>query len=153
MTKIPTTRHGISSSFVSMSFVLFIHDKTLMRKFFFDSKQLLTEGGSLVLSLYNYDVFCKAPLVELPVRESLRTKLFSEIITKDDGSKVLVQNIETGNGKLLPVFKDEAIYPLTPEEIENFAREAGFKSVTFYADWERNTFTGTEESYVVVISK
>ena len=35
--------------------VLFIHDKTLMRKFFFDCKTLLSEGGIVVLQLFNFE--------------------------------------------------------------------------------------------------
>ena len=33
--------------------IIFIHDKTLLRKFFFDCKQLLAQDGCLIISLYN----------------------------------------------------------------------------------------------------
>ena len=37
--------------------IIFIHDKTLLRKFFFDCKQLLAQDGCLIISLYNYRKF------------------------------------------------------------------------------------------------
>lgn len=132
--------------------IIFIHDKTLLRKFFFDCYQLLTKDGILILNLYNYSVYNKAPVSKLPVRESLRSKLLTEINYKEDGKPVLFQNVETGNGKLLPIHEDTPVYPILPQEIETFAMEAGFKSIKFYADWNRNPFTGKEESLVVEIS-
>ena len=130
--------------------VIFIHDKTLMRKFFFDCKQLISENGTLILSLYNFSLFSKG-INELPVRESLRTKLFSYLSTKTDGQWVLDQEVETGNGKILPVLQKEEIYPLTPDEISLFAKEAGFTQVAFYSDYDSSPFTGKEEKVIAVI--
>lgn len=131
--------------------IIFIHDKTLLRKFFFDCYQLLTKDGVLILNLYNYNVFNKTPVSKLPVRESLRSKLHTEINYRDDGKPVIFQNVETGNGKYLPIHEDTPVYPILPQEIETFAKEAGFKSIKFYADWDKNPFTGKEESFVVEI--
>ena len=131
--------------------LIFIRDKTLMRKFFFDCHQLLCADGYLVLQLYNYSRFDASPLANLPVRESLRSRLFTEVWSRDDGSVELVQNVETGSGRLLPVIENERIYPITPPEIHQFATEAGFSAVEFFADYARAPFTGEEEAFVALL--
>ena len=85
------------------------------------------------------------------MRESLRTKLFSYLSTKTDGQWVLDQEVETGNGKILPVLQKEEIYPLTPDEISLFAKEAGFTQVAFYSDYDSSPFTGKEEKVIAII--
>ena len=90
-------------------------------------------------------------MLSLPVRESIRARLFSEVWKSGEDSCFIVQNVETGNGKMLPVQKETPIYALMPDEIENFALEAGFSSVEFYADFNKTPFTGKEDSVVVKI--
>ena len=129
-----------------------IHDRTLLRKFFFDSKQLLCKDGSLVIGMYNYDKFKDSTKFDLPARESLRTKLFSSIGIRDDGQAILKQSVETGSGKLLPVTQDKPVYLLHTKEIELFAKEAGFKNINFYADYSKTPFTGEQDSFIALIS-
>lgn len=131
--------------------IIYMHDRTLIRKFFHDCKVLLKEKGKLILELYNFKVFNQEPMCKMPTRESLRARLFTELITNVDGTKYIQQNVETGNGKLLPVMEKEMIYPLNNAEIVDFAKEAGFKNIQFYADYEMHEFTGNEQSYLVVI--
>ena len=130
--------------------IVFIHDKTLMRKFFFDCRQLISENGTLVLTLHNFNQLSKG-VNELPTRESVRTKLFSYISIQTDGQWVMDQEVETGNGKILPVLQKEEIYPLTPDEITLFAKEAGFSQVSLFSDFELSPFTGKEQSVLAVI--
>lgn len=132
--------------------IIYIHDKTLMKKFFHDCRVLLADGGSFIISLPNFLKYNSAPMVNLPVRESVRVKLFSEIWTTSSGSNFIVQNIETGTGRMLPVRKDVPVYVLMPEEIESFSKEAGFSSLQFYSDFDKNTFTGKEDNIIVKIS-
>ena len=131
--------------------VAFIHDRTLMRKFFFDCKELLAPGGLVVLQLSNYNMYNKKPMSKLPTRESIRAKLYTEIWTKDDDSKYLSQEVETGTGKVLPVIDKADIYPLQKEEIISFSKEAGFTEATFYSDFECHPFTGTENELIAVL--
>ena len=133
--------------------IIKIHDKTLMRKFFFDCSQLLCANGVLVLQLYNYNQFNAAPLANLPERKSLRSKLFTELWSRDDGSVELVQNVETGSGKLLPVIENEKVYPILPQEIQQFSTEASFSSVEFYSDYTKTPFSSTEKTLVALIKK
>ena len=130
----------------------FIYDRILMRKFFFDSRELLTTGGKLVLQLYNYDFFSTVPVARLPELSSIRVKLMTQIVTRDDGKKYMDQDIKTGNGKILPVLKDTQIYPLCKAEISDFAREAGFTDIRFYADYLKTAFYPESQSLLVVIA-
>ena len=61
------------------------------------------------------------------------------------------QEVETGNGKILPVLQKEEIYPLTPDEITLFAKKAGFSQVSLFSDFELSPFTGKEQSVLAVI--
>ena len=131
--------------------IIFIHDKTLLRKFFFDCKQLLTQDGSLIISLYNYRKFSKVPLVQLPQRKSLRVTLSTEIASGDNGGFILSQDIETGSGKILPVVSKDKVCPVTDAEIRDFAGEAGFAECEFYSSWEKAPFTGSEDMLIALL--
>ncbi len=130
--------------------IVHMHDETLIRKFFFDSRRMLGENGTLVVSLYNYNLFNEEN-PNLPIRESIRTKLTSKISRRDDETWFLNQDVETGNGKIMSVYKDEKIYPLTPEKIEHFAKLAGYTKIDFYSSFDKAPFTGAEEKIVAVI--
>lgn len=132
--------------------IIFIHDTTLLRKFFFDCKQLLSDGGSVVLDLSNFKIYSFTQKVTLPERSSLRVKLNSTISLRDDGKYVFSQNLENGSGKILPVMEDDLVYPLTDSQIEEFAKEAGFSRIEFYSSWKKEPFTGSEPSLKCVIS-
>lgn len=131
--------------------IIFIHDPTLIRKFFFDCKQLLAENGKLILQLNNYDLYKNSSIINLPDKESIRSKLYTEVVIKDNGEQILTQDIETGNGKILPVIEGEQVYLPSSSEIKNDAFEAGFTSCEFYADYDMNPFTETSQQIIAVI--
>ena len=76
------------------------------------AKDLLAKNGKLILKLRNFDTI-KKPVEQLPDISNIRINFKTQIKTLNDGSKVLDQEIETGNGHKYPVFKDKKIYPLT----------------------------------------
>lgn len=122
-----------------------------IKRFFSDCKKLISENGSIILELINFEKLKDQSMIQLPVRESVRSKLFTEIYEAEDGTRTLTSNVENSSGKILPVLKNVPIYPLMPSEIEQFAEEAGFSSAEFYADFEKSEFTGKEERFIVVI--
>jgi SAM-dependent methyltransferase len=132
--------------------LVFIHDRTLMRKFFFDCRSLNTENGTLILELYNYLKWDKEPTVKLPTLSSIRVNLFSQVRTGPDGVKYLKQELECGNGKLLPVVEEAEIYPLLKEEILEFGEDAGFKNFAFYSDFTGTEFTDESDRLIAYIS-
>ena len=131
--------------------IIYIHEESLLLQFFKDCRSLLSPEGTLVLSLPNFSKYQKVPMTELPTRESIRVRLFSELWQSGQGKSFMVQNLETGNGRMIPVRKDIPIYTLMPEEILNFARDTGFSSVKFYSDFDESDFTGNEDCIVVKI--
>ncbi|WP_191013522.1 class I SAM-dependent methyltransferase [Treponema zioleckii] len=136
--------------------ILFIRDKILVEKFFYDAKQLLTADGKLILELVNFKKIKDSDVVKFPTRESIRVKLYTQLVSKDDGNgnrkKIIQQDLETGNGKIIPVTRDAEIYPLVKEEIEEFAKKVGFKKFEFYADFNRTPFKDDSEKLLAVIS-
>lgn len=131
--------------------LLFLGGREKIRQFFFDCKTLMSPDGFLVIQCINFENRKDEKFFQLKCRESVRAKLFSEVMTAQDESKLFSMNLETGNGKLLPIVKDIPIYPLLPYEIEDFAEDAGFKSADFFASFDKSEFTGNEEEFIVVL--
>lgn len=131
--------------------LLFLGGREKIRQFFFDCKTLMSPDGFLVIQCINFENRKDEKFFQLKCRESVRAKLFSEVMTAQDESKLFSMNLETGNGKLLPIVKDIPIYPLLPSEIEDFAEDAGFKSADFFASFDKSEFTGNEEEFIVVL--
>ncbi|MBP5284362.1 MAG: hypothetical protein J6Y93_06850 [Treponema sp.] len=131
--------------------IAFLKDKILIRKFFFDCKQLITDNGMLVIKLYNYDKFSQAE-TELPDKKSIRATLFSKIYSDDEGHKYMEQVLETGNGRLTNVTEDAEIYPLTCSEIRQISNEAGFSKCEFYSDFNMQPVTPDSDEILAVIS-
>lgn len=128
--------------------LIFIHDKILLKKFFFDCKTLLAENGKIILGLTNYELYRGKSETVLPELSSIRVKLTGKLTPGTDDEYFITKNIETGNGKILPVYQRTKVYPVSKKEIEEFANEAGFKSVQFYADYNK---TPADEKSVQLI--
>jgi len=131
--------------------IIFIHDETLLRKFFFDCKALLTDNGTLVIQLGNFSSFEQNHTFEIPTHKSIRVSLISKITETTDGKFLLNQELDRGDNHFIQVLKDVLVLPITPDMIENFAKEAGFKSINFYEGWTQNPFTGNTNNLVCVL--
>lgn len=131
--------------------IIFIHDKVLLRKFFFDCKQLLNDSGELILQLLNYELYVNKESSELPILSSIRVDMHTKIEKNEKDEYFLSRNIHTGNGKVLPVYKKTPIYPIMKKEIIDFAKEAGFNSIQFYSDYSLNPATDETKSFVVIL--
>ncbi|MCR4822520.1 MAG: class I SAM-dependent methyltransferase [Treponema sp.] len=132
--------------------IIFTKDKTLMAKLFYDCRQLLAPEGKLIIRLPNFEKYNSEPAAKLPVRESIRVRLFSKMLTAADGKKTFFQELETGNGKRLVVTRDAEILPLTKNDIESYARGAEFTKLDFFGDLNHGEFTKDSDELIVVIS-
>lgn len=132
--------------------IIFIHDKTLMRKFFYDCKLLLAEGGHLVLQLSNYSIFNAKPMAKLPTQESIRVKLYTQLWTSEEGNCTLQQDLEHCGSKIVPVLKDVAVLPITPDQISEYAKEAGFKEINLYSGYDKQPLQADSSTVVCVLS-
>ena len=130
--------------------IAFISDTVLQRKLFLDCKELLAKNGKCILSLVNYEKYATAPEVELPIRKSIRSTLYSRIIALQNDRWLLDQSLETGQGRLLTITEAAPIYPITQQEIDCFAKEAGFKHRAYYADFTRAPFDKKNSDQLVV---
>ncbi len=129
--------------------LMYITDKTLFRKFFYDCKQFLSKDGILMVEIYNFTNLLNKPSFNLPERQSIRSKLFSQVNNNGDGTWNLKQSIEVSSGKVLPLDDDVKIMPLLPSDIEKCAKEAGFTSIKMYSDFAKNPFY--DESNIVIL--
>lgn len=131
--------------------IALISDKILIEKFFFDCKQLLSKNGKLVISLPNFAKYSE-PEFEIPATGSIRVKLIRKIRTNKASEKLLEENIENGNGKLLSSLSEIKICTLTKYEIEEIAKKIGFSKVEFYSDFKKTDFDLQSDDLICVLS-
>lgn len=128
-----------------------ISDPVLLRKFFFDVKELLAKDGKLILKLINFSYFSK-PVEQLPEISNIRVSLKTKITTDDNSTKFLSQEIKTGNGHILPVLQNIPVFPLQKKDIQKIGKEAGFKNIEFYENYSKEPFSDTSENMIAVLS-
>ena len=131
--------------------LVYISDTTLMKKFFFDCKTLLAEGGICVFSLSNFALYARHESYKLPPTGSIRVTLHTEVVPGDPNGWYLVQVIDTGKGKKKNVVEKRCIFPITPEEIREYAAAAGFKKIEMYGSFNRETFLPEKSPAVVCV--
>lgn len=131
--------------------IIFIHDKTLLAKFFYDCRQLLSGNGKVIISLPNFEKY-DGENFELPERESIRVKLFSGIRTNQSGKSEMFQKIATGNGKILPVTENAPVQKITAGQIRELAEKSGFDSVRFYSGFDYEPLKSDSDRVVAVLS-
>ncbi len=153
---IPDMTKFLGKAFYNVIYVLnsrlmFFPGAKEIQDFLNDVKSLLAPNGVVVFEIANFEKYGDSKLFTLPVRESVRSKLFTEVITDEKGKKTININVENSSEKILPVLTNHPVYPVTPAEIEEFAEKAGFSCAEFYADFQKNPFNGNEDSYIVVI--
>lgn len=130
--------------------LIFIHDKTLLAKFFYDCRQLLSENGKIIIALPNFDKF-KGDKIELPLRESIRVQLFSKITEKPDGKTEMFQKLKNGNDKILPVTENALVQKITKEQIKELAKKSGFTKFDFYSGFDYKPFSENSDYLVAVL--
>lgn len=131
--------------------LIYIHDKTLMKKFFFDCKSLLKDNGYLVLQLTNFDPITTQTNFNLPIRESIRSKITESISYTEETGYLINQSLENSSGRIIPLLRNEKVYPIHPDEIKKFASEAGFTKIDFYNNYQKEPFTSDSKSFVCII--
>lgn len=113
----------------------YLGDRTLVRKFFHDTKKLLAPGGFLLLHVYNFGPDGENSSIMLPERSSIRVKLNRKLVPDGAGSLLLDAQLELGNGQIVQLFKSTNILPLQVSEIVEYAREAGFTGTTAFGGY------------------
>lgn len=135
--------------------VVFMRDKIYISKLMMDAKAMLTEGGYLIFDLINFTKFdFSKDVIELPTKKSSRASLKSWITKdKENVTYLLNQQVVTSNGKVIDEVKDEPITPISLESFQKFAKELGFSSFNFYADYKMTPLKADSEKIVCVLKK
>ena len=135
--------------------IIFMKDRTLIKKFLFDSKMLLSEGGYLVLDILNFSKYdFSETKIELPAKKSDRATLYSSVIKNSDSVQYkLFQHVVTASGKLIDEVKDELICPISMETIRSYAKEVGYSSCEFYNDYKKTPYTSDSDKVICVLKK
>ena len=131
----------------------YIADEILLRKFFHDTYELLTQNGKLVIQCLNTEQYEPGKPIVQPERSSVRVTLSRTWISAEEGRYVLDATLEHGNGKRFVLRKNTYLLPATPSRIKVMAQEAGFTGFETYADYDKADFTGESENFVMVITK
>lgn len=129
----------------------YIADETLIKKFFYDAKNLLADGGRLVIQVFTFDENDSARALQLPERSSLRVTLTRMHLPAEEGKKTLAAELQLGNGRILQLARTTQLYPLTRSDIENWSREAGFTSCELYGNFDGAPWNRDGEYTVAVL--
>ena len=132
--------------------LIYLYDENLMKKFFTDCKLLLSNEGSLVLQLYNYNMLNNEKVVKLKIRESNSSKIMEQIVKTESDGFIINQFLENSSEKIIPLLQRQKVFPIVPEQIEKFAKEAGFTKIEFYEDYSKKPFTPESKTVVCLIS-
>lgn len=133
--------------------IMHLDSKEELEEFLEDAFLLLSENGTLVLEFSHPSFTGEANMIQLPLKESLRAKLFTELWCREDGSLILSQNVETGNGKVLPVFENIPVYLPSPATLQKLAVEAGFNDVAFFSGYDRAPYDKASQNVIAIIQK
>ncbi len=113
--------------------------------------ELVAEGGKVIIKTFNFEQLIPNSSIDLPVRSGERTKLFTTM--KNDGNTTSISmKIQIWDEKVIPILKDRKVCPLTRNDLESFAKKAGFKNVEFYSDFQKKTLTSESMDLVCVLS-
>lgn len=110
-----------------------------MEKFFCDCRTLISPGGYFILQIPNYPYYTFQQVSNLPTSESIRSKLYTKLITDDKGTR-MVKQVETSNGKLVTTVDHEQVYPLASQDVEELAQDTGFNQIKFYSNFAKEQF-------------
>ncbi|MCI5645886.1 MAG: class I SAM-dependent methyltransferase [Treponema porcinum] len=131
--------------------ITYIRNQEYMEKFFFDCRELLKDGGTVVLHVHNYEKLSHTEKIMLSPRKSIRATLSTDIHVRNDRKVAVTQILETGNGKTRPIMVDEEVYPLVRKDIIRFGKKAGFRDFSFYSGFSLAPFTDDSENLLCII--
>ena len=133
--------------------LIFLKDRELAKKFMWDARILLAEGGYLVLDLINFAKYdFSYTKIELPVRKCDRATLYSSLIKNtEEASYHLFQHVVTTEGKMIDEVKDEPVTPISLETFKSAANTMGFSSIEFYSDYNKTPYSLDSEKIICVL--
>lgn len=131
--------------------VAFLKTKDNVATFFDECRALLAEKGAVILHYYNYNLLDNQEKITLSKKETMGATLNTTIARDADNHVYFTQEIQTNAGTALPIFSSEEIFPLTSSSVEDFAKNAGFKTLDFYSDFNQSPLSEKSEEVVCIM--
>lgn len=113
-------------------------------------KELLSPDGCVVIETENMERFAGQDRAELPVRQSVRSRLLSELYFGSAGRNVTI-NLETGNGEIVNIATAVPVYPAGANELRSSALRAGFGEIELFSGYNREEITEQSENIIAVL--
>ena len=119
-------------------------------KFFNGVKGLLTEGGSLVIQIINYDRVLSKEIKALPTIENEEAGLSFQRLYRYDGqsNKILFKTILRVDGN--EIENEIPLHPILADELVKLLKAAGFENIELYGDFAGASFD-KDSSYALVV--
>lgn len=130
--------------------IIFNHDKTLMQKFFYDCHELLSQNGIFIIKVTNFQKFKSNKGFLLPKRNSIRASLKTEILLENE-NYYAYQYLQNSSQKNVKITENAKVYPISKEEIFDFAKQTGFTEINFYEDFKETEFCEQSNNIIAVL--
>jgi Cyclopropane fatty acid synthase and related methyltransferases len=119
-----------------------------VKKTISEMKELLAEGGSLILQIMNFDRVKKFNIEELPeIKNEDKKVSFKRFYNEAKEGKIAFDTVLQVNGQE-PLKNSVLLLPIMKDELYNILDSVGFKAINIYGDFKRNNFA--DNSYVLV---
>lgn len=135
--------------------LIFMKERTMIKKFMFDVKMLLSDGGYFVIDLINFSKFDFAQTkIDLPVKKCERATLYSSLVKNSETATYqLFQHVVTSSGKVIDVAKAEDVCPISHETLKNWAEELKYSSIEFFSDYKKTPYSKNSDRIICVLRK
>ena len=134
--------------------LIFMNNKALITKFLVDCKQLLKDGGSLVLDLINFSKYdFSEDRIDLPQKSCERATLYSYLVkNKETAAYNLNQYVITSSGKRIDEVVNHEVSPVSLETFKKLAEELQLKS-EFFSNYKGTPYKADSDKIICVLRK
>ena len=130
--------------------VVHLNNREEILLLFEKTRNLLTDGGVMLIQIINYDRIINQNITSLPtiIDDSIDLK-FQRIYKYNEAkNKIFFKTILSVDE--LDISNEIPLYPLKSDEAKQLLRIAGFHKIEFYGDFMKNPYN-KDESYMTII--
>lgn len=134
--------------------IIFMKNKALITKFMLDCKNLLKEGGYLVLDLINFTKYdFSKDRIDIPEKQCERATLYSYLSKNtEDATYNINQYVITSSGKKIDEVVNEEVCPISLETFKKMADDIQL-SIEFYSDYNKTPLKPDSDKIICVLRK
>ena len=131
-------------------YICFRQTREEVQQLLLDVRELISDDGIVVIKTFNFEQLIPNSSIDYPMKSGMRSRLFTTL--RNDGNTTSVSmKLQVWDDKAFPILKDRQVYPVSREELCEFAKKAGFKNVEFYADYEKRPLESTSMEMVCIM--